>query len=333
MPESPQRGGSQGEAHAFWIAEPGRGEIRSEPLHQPGLDEVRVRALCSGISRGTETLIFRGEVPPSQWQAMRCPFQAGDFPAPVKYGYASVGRVEAGPDALLGRRVFCLHPHQDRYVVPADAVTVLPDAVPDARGVLAANMETAVNGLWDAAPRLGDRIAVVGAGVVGCLVAALAARIPGVQVELVDTDPSRALVAAALGCAFAVPAQASGEADLVIHASAQADGLATALSLAAFEAIVLELSWYGDRRVAVPLGEAFHSRRLTLRSSQVGSVATAQRARWTFRRRMALALDLLADPMFDALLAEGGAFEQLPATLSRLAAAPGGALCLVVRYA
>jgi threonine dehydrogenase-like Zn-dependent dehydrogenase len=228
--------------------------------------------------------------------------------------------------------VFCLHPHQDRYVVPADAVVPLPDAVPDARGVLAANMETAVNALWDAAPRLGDRIAVVGAGVVGCMAAALAARMPGTRVELIDVDARRAKIASHLGCAFALPSEAAPEADLVIHASGTPEGLATALGLAGFEATVIEMSWYGDRAVPAPLGEAFHSRRLTLRSSQVGAVATAQRARWSRRRRLALALELLVDPCFDVLLTSESAFEELPSALARLASHPDGALCHVVTY-
>jgi len=319
-------------ARAYWVAAPGRGEVRDAPIAAPGPGEVLVRALRSGISRGTEALVFRGEVPESQREAMRCPFQDGAFPAPVKYGYASVGRVESGPEALRGRRVFCLHPHQDRYVVPADAVTPLPDDVPDARGVLAANMETAVNGLWDAAPRAGDLVSVIGAGTVGCLVATLAARIPGVEVELVDTDGARAAIASRLGCGFALPAQAARERDLVIHASGDPGGLATALGLAAFEATVLEMSWYGSRAVTLALGEAFHSRRLVLRSSQVGSVATAQRARWTPRRRMALAMKLLADPVFDALLTGESRFEDLPESMACLARASEGTLCHVVTY-
>lgn len=320
------------EARAFWTVAPGLGEIRSTALREPTAGEVLVRALHSGISRGTESLVFRGGVPPSQHQAMRCPFQEGDFPGPVKYGYASVGRVEAGPAHLLGRRVFCLYPHQDRYIVPVDAVTPVPDAVPDERAVLIANMETAVNGLWDAAPRLGDRIAVVGAGVVGGLVAALAARVPGVRVELIDTNPARAELAALLGCRFAQPAGASPDADLVIHASGHPDGLATALRIAGFEATVLEMSWYGDRPVSVPLGEAFHARRLTLRSSQVGTVATAQRARWSHARRLALALDLLADPVFDHFLTGKSRFDDLPHALPRLVESPGSALCHVIHY-
>jgi len=319
-------------ARAFWILEAGRGEIREEVLPPPAHDQLLVSARRSGISRGTESLVFKGLVPSSQWQAMRCPFQIGEFPGPLKYGYASVGQIDAGPEALLGRRVFCLYPHQSSYIVPIGAVTFLPDDVPDTRAVLSANMETAVNGLWDAAPRLGDRVSVVGAGVVGALVAALAARIPGVEVELIDPDPGRADLAALLGCAFALPATASGERDIVIHASGQPAGLATALGLAGFEATVLEMSWYGAQMVPAPLGEAFHSRRLTLRSSQVGAVAPAQRARWDFKRRMRLAVSLLADPVFDALLTGQSTLDELPATLSRLADRPDGTLCHSVIY-
>ena len=302
----------------------------------PGRGEVRVRAVASGISRGTESLVFQGRVPASERQRMRCPFQEGEFPAPVKYGYASVGVVEAlGPETpaeLLNARVFCLYPHQDRYVIAASAVLSVPADVPDRRAVLAANMETAVNALWDAGPRIGDRIAVVGAGVVGALVAALSARVPGATVELIDIDPRRGDLAAALGCRFATPDQASGEADLVFHASGTAAGLGAALALAGFEATVVELSWYGDQTVALPLGGAFHSRRLQLISSQVGSVATARRARRSHRERLALALDLLRDPVFDRLITGECRLEALPDTLSRLAADPDGALCEIVRY-
>ncbi|HZB91189.1 MAG TPA: zinc-binding alcohol dehydrogenase [Stellaceae bacterium] len=320
------------EARAFWLAAPGRGELRQAALAPPAAGDVLVRALASGISRGTESLVFLGRVPLSQQQAMRCPFQEGDFPAPVKYGYASVGIVEAGPPELVGRRVFCLHPHQDRYVVPRDAVLPLPEGLPVARAVLAANMETALNGLWDGAPRLGDRIAVVGCGTVGALAAALAARIPGTRVEIVDIDPGRAGLAAALGCRFAAPRDASGDADLVIHASGSAAGLATALALAGLEATVLELSWYGDAPVAAPLGEAFHSRRLRLVASQVGAVAPARRARRTRRQRLEQALALLTDPVFDRLITGESDFAELPAVLARLASDPDGALCHLIRY-
>jgi len=325
-------GHGAGTARAFWVRAPGQGEIREQALAPPGPDEVLVRTLVSAISRGSESLVFRGEVPESQHQAMRCPFQEGEFPGPVKYGYISVGRVERGPADLRGRRVFCLHPHQDLYVVPAAAVVPVPDDVPDARAALAANLETAINGLWDGAPRIGDRVSVVGAGAVGTLAAILAARLPGSRVELVDVDPARAELAARLGLDFAAPASARGEADLVIHASGSAAGLDVALALAGFEATVVELSWYGDRPVAAALGAGFHSRRLRLQSSQVGAVAPARRARWSARRRLELALELLADPVFDALTGGHSAFAHLPETMARLAGGPAAEPCHVVRY-
>lgn len=319
-----------GEALAFWVTAPGRGEIRSERLPPAGDGEAVVRAVYSGVSRGTESLVFAGRVPASEHARMRAPFQAGEFPAPVKYGYASVGVVEQGPAGLAGRHVFCLYPHQTRYVVPADALHPLPPGVPPARAVLAANLETAINGLWDALPRIGERIAVVGAGTVGCLVAWLAARIPGCRVELIDVAPARAAIAAALGVPFALPGHATPDADRVIHASGAPEGLVTALALAGTEATVVELSWYGDREVRLPLGGAFHARRLTLRSSQVGSLPPAERPRWTHRRRLELALDLLADDRLDALVSGESAFADLPAVLPALAA--GDALCHRIRY-
>ena len=315
------------EARAFWVAERGHGEIRSERLPEPRADDVVVRALYSGVSRGTEALVFAGAVPASEYERMRAPFQAGDFPAPVKYGYSSVGVVERGPAELRGRTVFCLYPHQTRYVVPAAAVYALPDGVPPPRAVLAANLETAVNGLWDAAPRVGDRIAVVGAGTVGCLVAWLAHRSAGCPVELIDIDPRKAEVAAKLGVDFAPAGAATRDADLVVHASGTAAGLATALGLAGFEATVVEMSWYGNRRPEVPLGEAFHSRRLTIRSSQVGTIAAAQRARWTPRRRLELVMRLLAAPELDALISGESRFDELPQVLAQLAAGRGYTLC------
>ncbi|MGW1005566.1 dehydrogenase [Streptomyces sp. NPDC002520] len=319
-------------ARAFWLRSPGHGELRDVTLPEPGEGEVLVRALYSGVSRGTETLVFRGGVPESQHAVMRAPFQEGDFPAPVKYGYLSVGVVEEGPEGLIGRTVFCLYPHQSRYVVPAGSVTVVPEGVPAGRAVLAGTVETAVNALWDARPLLGDRIAVVGGGMVGCSVAALLARFPGVRLQLVDADPNRAKTAEALGAGFALPGDALGECDLVVHASATEQGLTRALELLAPEGTVVELSWYGDRRVSLPLGEAFHSRRLTVRSSQVGTVSPAARPGRGYAERMALALDLLADPALDALITGESAFEELPEVMPGLASGEIPALCHRIRY-
>ncbi len=320
------------QAEAYWVVGEGRGEIRGETLPAPAPGQALVDALYSGVSRGTELLVHRGQVPVSERERMRAPHQAGEFPFPVKYGYSSVGRVRIGPDALLGREVFCLHPHQSAYVVDAAALVPLPPGVPGARAVLAANMETAVNALWDAELKAGDRVAVVGAGVVGLLVAYLAARHPGAEVELVDVDPEKAEPARALGLDLVAPERARSGADVVVHASGAPAGLQTALALAAAEAVVLELSWYGSARVSLPLGESFHALRLRLRSSQVGSLPPAQRPRWTHRRRLELALRLLADERLDRLIDARAPFRELPRVMQQLASGELRALCHLIDY-
>ncbi|HTQ06409.1 MAG TPA: zinc-binding alcohol dehydrogenase [Polyangiaceae bacterium] len=315
-------------ARAFWITGAGQSEVRDEALASPRAGEVLVETLFSGVSRGTETLVFQGRVPPSEYRRMRCPHQAGDFPAPVKYGYSNVGRARGGAHA--GRAVFCLFPHQTAYVVLERALVPVPDGVPPGRAVLGANMETALNALWDARVRAGDRVSVVGAGVVGCLVAFLAARVPGTHVELVDVLPARAAVAAALGASFATPGTANAGRDVVFHASGRAEGVRTALSLAADDAAIVELSWYGDAEVPLPLGADFHVRRLTLRSSQVGTVSPEARPRFTHRSRLELALSLLRDDRLDCLIDGETPFDALPAALAELALQ--GGLCRRVRY-
>jgi threonine dehydrogenase-like Zn-dependent dehydrogenase len=293
---------------------------------------VVVRTVRTGVSRGTETLVFRGGVPPDQRARMRAPFQEGDFPGPVKYGYLNVGAVEEGPPELRGRTVFCLYPHQTAYVVPAGAVSVVPDGVPPARAVLAGTVETAVNALWDAAPLVGDRVAVVGAGMVGCCVARLLSRFPAVQVTLVDVDPRRADVAAALGVEFALPEDAEGGRDLVVHTSSTSAGLQRSLDLLAAGRTVVDLSWYGDTEVRLSLGGAFHAGRLAIRSSQVGTLSAARAASRTTADRLALALDLLRDPAFDALLTGESRFDELPDVMARLAAGSLPALCHTITY-
>ena len=317
---------------ALWYADVGRVEIRGEPLAEPGPGEVRIRTLHSGISRGTESLVLAGRVPPSEFERMRPPFMGGSFPFPVKYGYATVGRVEDGPPGLIGRNAFVLHPHQTLFNVPVDVVVMLPEGVPPARAVLAANMETALNGVWDAEPDRASRIAIVGAGVVGALVAFLCGQQAGANVTLVDINPARAELARGFGVKFARPDAAPLDCDLVIHASGTAEGLATALALAGFEATVLEMSWYGDAQVPVPLGGAFHSRRLKLVSSQVGHVAPSHRADWTHARRLAAAVAMMADKRLDALLAPAVSFYDLPAKLPDILNAKNSVLCQLINY-
>jgi len=315
---------------ALWYLGKKRAELRDETVAAPANGELRVRARFGAISRGTERLVFEGRVPESEFERMRAPFMAGSFPHPVKYGYSTVGTVEEG--AGSGRTVFVLHPHQSEFVVPEAAVAAVPDNVPPQRAVLAANMETALNAVWDGAPGPADRIAVVGGGVVGLLVARLCARMPGAGVTVVDVSPKRGELALALGTAFATPDRAPESCDVVFHASASAAGLATALRIAGDEGTVVELSWYGAGDVAVPLGEAFHSRRLKLVSSQVGKVAASHRPRWTYQQRMAAALALLDDPALDALLAPPVDFTDLPERLGALLSVDADARCPLIRY-
>jgi hypothetical protein len=311
-------------AHAFWTTAPGQGELREMRLAPPAPGSRLVRTLASGVSRGTEALVFAGRVPPSQYQAMRAPLMGGEFPFPVKYGYSAVGLTEDGG------RVFVLHPHQDRFIAPAAMCIPVPDSVPTPRAVLAANMETALNLLWDARALPGERMLVVGAGVVGVLTASLLARIPAAVVTIVDIDPARAALAQAFGCGFALPDAAPDEQELIVHTSASEAGLRLCLARAAFEARIVEASWYGDSAPAVPLGEAFHARRLRLIASQVGHVAASMRGRRSHAERLAMALGLLTDARFDALLEGPTRFVDLPTAMPAILR-PGG-LCHVITY-
>ena len=319
-------------ARQFWIQAPGRGEIRQVRLPAAGDGEVLVRTRYSAISRGTETLVFRGEVPTSQYEAMRAPFQEGEFPAPVKYGYVSVGEVIDGPESLRGRNVFVLYPHQDLYCVPAGSVTPLPDGIPVKRAVLGAYMETAVNVMWDGRPAVADRVVVVGAGVLGLLTAWLCRQVPGTQVSVFDIDPEREPVARELGLDFLHEPPEVADADLVFHTSGRPAGLRSALAAAGVEGTIVDASWYGSVDVALPLGEAFHSRRLSIKSSQVGRLPPERTPRWSRERRMRMALRLLGDPTLDVLISGESDFDELPEVLEQLSVNPAGALCHRIRY-
>lgn len=318
-------------ASALWFEAPESCRLRQERLGQRSVNEVLVRTLFSGISRGTEALIFRGLVPESEFARMRGPHMEGSFPFPVKYGYAAVGQIEVGPSHLVGKEVFALFPHQDRFILPADQVTVLPDTLPARRAVLAANMETALNIVWDAGIQPGDRVAVFGAGVVGSLVAYLASRIVGTETFVVDLDTARQELAAALGLTFIPAGSLEGEFDVLVNATAAAEALQEAITHAGMEAKIVEASWYGDRAVSIPLGGAFHSRRLSLVSSQVGGIPAARRARWTYARRMAKALELLLDPRLDRLISGETAFSELPDAYARILSSQD-TLCHRIRY-
>ena len=323
---------AQATSEALWYAAPGRAEIRPQRLDAPTPETVRVRSLFSAVSRGTEKLVFSGRVPPSEFERMRAPFMEGAFPFPVKYGYAAVGTVEAGPEALIGKNIFALYPHQSRFTIAAERAIVLPDNIPPQRAVLTANLETSINILWDGHASPGDRIVVIGAGIVGLLVASLAAKLPGAEVTVVDIDASRAALAETIGARFAQPKAAPHDADLVIHTSATEKGLALALECAGVEATIVEASWHGTGACALPLGGAFHSRRLKLVSSQVGEIPAWRKPRWNYRRRLEAAVRLLADPKLDALLGEQVPFARLPQELPRLFAPDASGVGALVRY-
>ncbi len=318
-------------ARALWFMRPGEAFIQVVELRNPDVGEVLVRTAYSGISRGTETTVFAGLVPETEHERMRAPFMEGDFSFPIKYGYCAVGIVEAGEPQLVGRHVFCLYPHQDRFVVPATAVTVIPANVPPQRAVLAANLETALNIVWDAGIMPGDRVAVFGAGVVGCLVAHLARCVPGTEVLLADPNLERASPAENLALSFCLPERLSGEFDILINASGAAAALSQAIDLAGLEARIVEASWYGQRQVSLSLGGAFHSKRLSIVSSQVGHVATVQRPRWSYARRLSKVMDLLGDPRLDALISGESAFADLAGDYSRILQSTA-TLCHRIRY-
>jgi hypothetical protein len=320
------------EATAYWTVGPGQGELRSERLPAPGPEEALVRSLYSGISKGTELVVHQAAVPPCVAEEMRAPHQEGSFPSPVKFGYLSVGVVEQGPADWVGQTVFCLHPHQDRYVVPVSSLTRVPDGVPPRRAVLTGTVETAVNALWEAGPRLGDRVAVIGAGLVGGMVATLLRTFPLGRLQLVDLDPARKDLADSLGVDFAHPDDALGDCDIVFHCSASEGGLERSLKLVGDEGEIIEMSWYADRKITIPLGEDFHARRLSIRASQVGAVARARRHRRTTADRLELAVSLLQDPVFDAFLTGASRFAELPGVVQDLAGGRLEALCQVIEY-
>ncbi|WP_319532140.1 zinc-binding alcohol dehydrogenase [uncultured Cohaesibacter sp.] len=316
---------------ALWFPSAERCALLGEALTEPKEGEVRVKALFSGISRGTEALVFHGQVPEEEQERMRGPHMGGSFSFPVKYGYSMVGRVEAGPDGLVGRSVFCLHPHQSDFITTANIVVPLPEVLPPRRAILAANMETALNIVWDARILPGDRVAVFGAGVVGSLTAFIASRIIGTEVVLVDPNSERRNLAQALDVAFAEVDALDSNFDVLINASASGDALVSALAHADFEARIVEASWYGTKTVTLPLGGAFHAKRLSIISSQVGAVSGRNRSRWSYSRRMSKALDLLCDPRLDAVISGESAFSDIVDAYPRILADPG-TLCHCIRY-
>jgi threonine dehydrogenase-like Zn-dependent dehydrogenase len=320
-------------ARALYYTAPMQGELRDVVLGSADANTAIVRTEFTALSRGTERLIASGLVPDEEAARMRCPLQEGDFPFPVKYGYCAVGVVEDGPAPWIGQRVFVLHPHQARFSCDIRWLNVVPDFVPPARAALAANMETALNAIWDSGVSAADRVVVVGGGLVGLLITYLAAKMPGTEVTLVDVNPERAMIARHFGAEFAQPPHAPTGADVVFHTSASEAGLATAIAAAGQETKVIELSWYGSRRIAAPLGGLFHAGRVSLVSSQVGTISPGHAARgWTYSSRLQAALRLLADETLDQLITGRVRFDDLPPAIPRLLASDAPGLATLVTY-
>lgn len=319
-------------SQSLWYVAPERTEIRSEILGPLPENNVQVRSLFGALSRGTESLVFKGLIPESEYTRMGAPFMDGKLPFPVKYGYSNVGRIELGPPELIGQLVFSLMPHQTIFQTDAANVLMIPMGISAQRAVLAANMETALNAVWDASPGPGDRIVIIGAGVLGCLIAYLCGHLPSAEVTLVDINPDREDVAKTLGVQFSSPESAPKDCDVVIHCSASATGLSTAIASAGEEATILELSWYGSNKIDVALGSAFHSRQLKLQSSQVGHISLSRRPRWSHRRRLAAALGMLSDSRLDSLLTKPINFDALPSELPQVFSAQSSALCCLIQY-
>lgn len=294
-------------AKALWCVGTNQAELRSASLGEG----VLVESVFSGISRGTEKLVFEGRVPRSEFERMRTVGQEGEFSFPVKYGYCSVVKVIEGEHA--GEYAFVLHPHQDYFRVNSERLYLLPDGLDPKRAVLAANMETALNIVWDSGVGAGDRIAVVGAGVVGLLVGYLISKLPGTEITMIDTNSSKAPIAKKLGLLLASKDNAPTDCDVVIDCSGEPAGLTSAIEMAGYEARVILASWHGDKTTSLNLGGPFHSKRLSLISSQVAGIAANKKPRWDHNRRMSKALELLADSALDALISGETSFDNIAA--------------------
>jgi len=331
-----------GRSEAMRLTYPEKNSVILEPvdLKQLSKDEVLVKALYSGISRGTESLVYSGKVPSSEWSRMRCPNQTGEFSFPINYGYASVGKViSVGSDVTntkAGDKVFVLHPHQDRFIVGDSWINVLPDDLQDPEiAVLSANMETALNANWDADIENRKSIVVVGGGVVGILTAYVAKQLSGKKPVLIDIDERKAELANKFGFDFALARDAAsedfGKFECVFHTSASEKGLQLAIDLAVFEGRVIEMSWYGDKPISINLGGAFHSQRISLISSQVGHVSANKRQSHSHSDRMSLAMDLLRNSALKALLKPIVPFADLPDRLDEVLTS-SETLCPLVTY-
>ncbi|MEM9277847.1 MAG: zinc-binding alcohol dehydrogenase [Pseudomonadota bacterium] len=319
---------------------PYKAAIETVQIPEIKAENVLLKTLFSGISRGTESLVYAGKVPESEWKRMRCPFMSGSFAFPVTYGYACVCEViglgEKTSGLKPGDRVFVLHPHQDIFSVPESSCNLLPPSIPTSRAVLSANMETALNAVWDAEISGNPFCAIIGAGVVGLITAHAVRKVAGLDPVIFDLKPEKERHATEMGFRFinssGIDKTEIQDFELIFHTSASAGGLQSAIDMAAFEAKIIEMSWYGENPVSLNLGGAFHSKRLKILSSQVGTIASAKRNKLDYAGRMQQAITLLDDPRLDTLLGSAIDFHDLPNHLHDIFSPQSDVLCQVIEY-
>ncbi|HWN99800.1 MAG TPA: zinc-binding dehydrogenase [Blastocatellia bacterium] len=335
-------------AVSVWFTSPRTVELRAASARPPSSGEVRIEALYSGISHGSEMMVYRGEVPPGLALDATLPTLQGSCTFPVKYGYASVGRVvDIGSDVSglsEGDLVFAFNPHETCYTVPATVVIRLPQKLDPPIGVFAANIETALNSLLDAAPRLGERVVVIGQGVVGLLITQLARRAGASLVITSDLYETRRRLSLSAGADLAVDpstdslservaAMTRGTgADVVIEASGQPRALDDAIGIAALEGRVVVVSWYGTKRADLALGSDFHRKRLTLRSSQVSNIDPSLAPRWTVSRRRELAVGYLNELLLDDLISHVLTYDRAAEAYRLIDEQPGDVVQVVLDY-
>ena len=315
-------------ARALWHTSASQSQIKEVELSAN--PACVVKSLYSLISTGTERLVSRGQVPHALYASMKVPYMEGEFSFPVKYGYSLVGEVQEGPEEILGKKVHLLHPHQDYCRVQASELTVLPGEVPPLRATLASNLETALNSIWDSGVSVGDRVLVVGFGIIGSLTARLLQSIAGVEVWVYDLDAQRSELASASG--FHIVDRMLYDFDIAFHCSSSSKGLQSCIDHIGFEGKVMEMSWYGEQAVELQLGGSFHQQRKQIISSQVSSIPSNHRARWDFNRRKAVVMELLKNPAYDQHLGEQVPFDKVPALFGNIRKGSLSALSWVIAY-
>lgn len=315
---------------ALWHTSPEKSEIKQAASFEISGEICEIQSLYSLVSTGTERLVATGKIPTGLYNSMQVPYMEGDFSLPVKYGYSLVGEVVKGP--LLGKTVHLLHPHQDYCKVAAADVFPIPDEVPAVRATLASNLETAVNAVWDSGVSVGDRVAVVGFGIIGSLVARLLAQLPAVSLTILEKDPDRIKMAKSMGFEVSPNENLSTPLDIAFHCSSTAAGLQTCIDTVGLEGKVIELSWYGDKSVELNLGGTFHPQRKVIISSQVSQIPASHQHRWDFRRRKEAVFELLKNPDFDLHTPKTTPFTNLPEVFSEIRKGSSKQLVWIVDY-